>query len=70
MEILVAAFQVLLPPRELPGGDGIFVCAVSGFGAEDEKAGRADFGGFDARMQKPVGLDDLRALLAKVRLDA
>ena len=57
---------VLRAIRELPGGDGIFVCAVSGFGAEDEKAGRADFAGFDARMQKPVGLDDLRAVLAKV----
>ncbi len=56
---------VLRAVRELPGGDTVFACAVSGFGAEDEKAGRADFRGFDARLQKPVDLEDLRVLLEK-----
>lgn len=49
--------------RDLPGGCAVFVCAVSGFGPEDERAGRADFTGFDARLQKPVELGELRKLL-------
>lgn len=54
---------VLRAVRELPGGDAVFACAVSGFGVEDEKAGRADFRGFDARLQKPVDLAELQVLL-------
>jgi CheY-like chemotaxis protein len=56
---------VLRAVRELPGGMAVFACAVSGFGAEDEKAGRADFRGFDARLQKPVDLPELQSLLQK-----
>ena len=56
---------VLRAIRQLPGGTAVFACAVSGFGAEDEKTGRADFGSFDARLQKPVELADLRAVLAQ-----
>jgi len=59
---------VLRALRQLPGGDGVFVCAVSGYGAEDEKAGRADFRNFNARLQKPVELDDLRTVLASAKL--
>ena len=55
---------VLHAIRQLPGGDGVFACAVSGYGAEDEKAGRADFRNFDRRLQKPVELEALRAVLA------
>ncbi|HTH08501.1 MAG TPA: response regulator, partial [Acidovorax sp.] len=54
---------VLRALRQLPGGKDVFVCAVSGYGAEDEKAGRADFSSFDARLQKPVELEELRSVL-------
>ncbi|MCW5669351.1 MAG: PAS domain S-box protein [Hydrogenophaga sp.] len=60
--------QVLRELRALPGGDTLFAAAVTGYGAEDEKAGRADFDGFDARLQKPVGLSDLRDLLARAHV--
>jgi len=60
--------QVLARLRQLPGGNTVFAAAVSGFGAEDEKAGRADFSGFDARLQKPVDLTELREALARARL--
>lgn len=59
---------VLRAIRQLPGGDGVFACAVSGFGAEDEKAGRADFESFNARLQKPVALQALRALLVSAKM--
>jgi hypothetical protein len=59
---------VLRAIRQLPGGGAVFACAVSGFGAEDEKAGRADFDRFDGRLQKPVELGDLRTLLAKAKM--
>ncbi|MES2944201.1 MAG: PAS domain S-box protein [Pseudomonadota bacterium] len=56
--------------RQLPGGDTIFATAVTGYGMEDEKAGRANFDGFNARLQKPVSLADLKRLLASAMLDA
>jgi PAS domain S-box-containing protein len=59
---------VLRAIRELPGGGAVFACSVSGFGAEDEKAGRADFHDFDGRLQKPVELENLRTLLAKANM--
>jgi PAS domain S-box-containing protein len=60
--------QVLREIRAQPGGQDIFATAVTGYGTEDEKAGRADFQGFDARLQKPVGLADLKALLVRAKL--
>jgi PAS domain S-box-containing protein len=60
--------QVLQELRALPQGGGLFAAAVTGYGIEDEKAGRADFDGFDAHLQKPVGLSDLKELLARVPL--
>ncbi|ODS68416.1 MAG: hybrid sensor histidine kinase/response regulator [Acidovorax sp. SCN 68-22] len=60
--------SVLRALRALPGGAGVFACAVSGFGAEDEKAGRAGSEGFNGRLQKPVALHELRALLASARI--
>lgn len=54
---------VLRALRALPGADAVFACAVTGFGPEDEKAGRAEFDGFNGRLQKPVALHELRALL-------
>lgn len=59
---------VLRAMRALPGGDSVFACAATGFGSEDEKAGRADFSGFDAHLQKPVELPDLRAMLVQAKL--
>ena len=55
--------QVLARLRELPDCQSAHVTAVSGYGPEDEKAGRADFSGFDARLQKPVELPALRSVL-------
>lgn len=53
--------------RSRPGGSSAFVCAVTGFGADDEKAGRADFSAFDARLQKPVELSNLQSVLMAAR---
>ena len=60
--------QTLRELRALPGSDTLFATAVTGYGVEDEKAGRADFEGFDAHLQKPVGLAELKELLARARL--
>lgn len=57
--------QVLQELRALPGCDSLFAAAVTGYGIEDEKTGRADFAGFDARLQKPVGLAELKDLLTR-----
>ncbi|MBS7781293.1 PAS domain S-box protein [Acidovorax sp. CCYZU-2555] len=59
---------VLRALRAQPGGTAIFATAVTGYGAEDERAERPDFSGFDARLLKPVALADLQELLANVRL--
>lgn len=61
--------QTLRELRALPGGDTLFAAAVTGYGMEDEKAGRVDFDGFDAHLQKPVSLSDLKELLARARLE-
>jgi len=55
--------EVLASLRELPGCPAVHVTAISGYGLEDEKAGRANFSGFDARLQKPVELTALRSVL-------
>ena len=59
--------QVLARIRALPGCSGICGVAVSGYGPEDEKAGRADFSGFDERMLKPLDLAWLQGMLARRR---
>lgn len=59
---------VLRALRALPGGESVFATAVTGYGAEDERAERPDFAGFDARLLKPVALADLQQLLATARL--
>ena len=55
--------ELLQALRAMPGGERVFAAAISGYGEEDEKAGRVDFSAFDARMQKPVELSELRGLL-------
>ncbi|MGA0572838.1 PAS domain-containing hybrid sensor histidine kinase/response regulator [Variovorax sp. VNK109] len=57
--------QVLSRIRALPGCGRVFGVAVSGYGAEDEKAGRADFSGFDERTLKPLDLAWLQGLLVR-----
>jgi PAS domain S-box-containing protein len=59
---------VLRALRALPGGEAVFATAVTGYGAEDERADRPDFAGFDARLLKPVALAELQQLLATARL--
>ena len=61
---------VLKQLRQLPGGQTTFVTAVTGYGADDEKAGRVSFAGFNARLQKPLELTDLQALIAGAKLGA
>lgn len=55
--------DVLAALRELPSCQATHITAVSGYGLEDEKAGRVSFSGFDARLQKPVELPALRSVL-------
>lgn len=59
---------VLRAIRALPGGEAIHATAVTGYGSEDERAERPDFAGFDARLLKPVALEDLQKLLARAGL--
>ncbi|MET1114249.1 MAG: ATP-binding protein, partial [Comamonas sp.] len=59
---------VLRAIRALPGGDAIYATAVTGYGVEDERVDRPDFTGFDARLLKPVALEDLQKLLITARL--
>jgi len=59
---------VLRAIRALPGGDAIYATAVTGYGAEDERADRPNFAGFDARLLKPVALEDLQKLLTTAHL--
>lgn len=62
--------QVLAALRAMPGCESAHITAVSGYGLEDERAGRADFSGFDARLQKPVDLDALHAVLSSAAFPA
>lgn len=64
-----AVLRQLRQLRQLPGGQAIFVTAVTGYGADDEKAGRVSFARFDAWLQKPPELADLQALLASAQLE-
>jgi len=59
----ISGREVLTALREMPDCQAAHVTAVSGYGLEDEKAGRANFSGFDARLQKPVELSALRSVL-------
>ncbi|WP_315125092.1 PAS domain S-box protein [Comamonas antarctica] len=59
---------VLRALRALPGGSSIYAAAVTGYGSEDERTHRPDFAGFDARLLKPVALEDLQKLLAAAKL--
>ena len=59
---------VLRALRALPGGKDIYATAVTGYGAEDERAERPYFAGFDARLLKPVALEDLQKLLSSAKL--
>ncbi len=59
---------VLRALRALPGGSGIYAAAVTGYGSEDERTHRPDFADFDARLLKPVALEDLQKLLAAAKL--
>lgn len=59
---LLVALRAQAAPAEF------FATAVSGYGAEDESAGRTDFSGFDARLQKPVDMDALGAVLVEAKI--
>jgi len=59
---------VLRALRALPGGNSIYAAAVTGYGSEDERTHRPDFAGFDARLLKPVALEDLQKLLVAAKL--
>lgn len=62
--------DVLAALRELPSCQAAHITAVSGYGLEDEKAGRVSFSGFDARLQKPVEMAALRSVLTSAAFAA
>ncbi len=59
--------ELLARLKALPGCANVFGVAVTGYGVEDEKAGRADFTGFDDRLMKPLELSWLRGMLLRNR---
>ncbi|MNV60967.1 Sensory/regulatory protein RpfC [compost metagenome] len=63
-----AVLRALRALRAMPGGKDIYATAVTGYGAEDERAERPYFAGFDARLLKPVALEDLQTLLSTAKL--
>ena len=59
-------FEVARRLRAMPALAGAFLVAMSGYGSDEDRA-KANAAGFDEYMVKPVDLDRLRELLAKLR---
>jgi CheY-like chemotaxis protein len=58
-------FEVAGRLRELPGGDGVRLLAVTGYG-QDEDVRRTREAGFDEHFTKPVDLADLHHALVRI----
>jgi PAS domain S-box-containing protein len=58
-------YEVARRIRRTPGGDGVKLVAVSGYGQE-EAVDRSREAGFDRHLVKPVDPEDLGALLAEI----
>jgi PAS domain S-box-containing protein len=52
--------------RELPGMQGVFAIAMTGYGTQEDRRRTSD-AGFDAHVTKPVDLDSLVTLLNRAR---
>jgi 4a-hydroxytetrahydrobiopterin dehydratase len=62
-------YEVARRLRQLPGGAGLFLAALTGFAQEEDRR-RSLAAGFDVHLVKPINLDGLRQLLGKVRQGA
>lgn len=59
-------YEVARRLRQEPGGDGMILLAMTGYGQEEDRR-RSREAGFDHHLVKPVDLDKLRGLLLSVR---
>ncbi len=59
-------YRLAREARALPGGDGVLLLAVTGYGQPEDRA-RALAAGFDEHLVKPVDLDRLARLLEGTR---
>lgn len=59
-------YEVARRLRQEPGGDGMILLAMTGYGQEEDRR-RSREAGFDHHLVKPVDLDKLRGLLRSVR---
>ena len=62
---ILDGFELVARLRTLPGLQRLPAVAVTGYGQASDRA-RSRAAGFDRHVVKPVGLDDLRALLASL----
>jgi len=58
-------FEVARCLRRLPGGNNLFIAAVTAFCGEEYKR-EARVAGFDRYLEKPVDIDILRQLLSQI----
>lgn len=57
--------SVLRAIRAMPGGEQVFICAISGYNLKEDSSDRPLLDGFDAHLQKPVELEALRQILSR-----
>jgi len=62
---ILDGFELIGRLRNLPGLGELPAIAVTGYGQASDRA-RSRAAGFDRHIVKPVGLDDLRTLLASL----
>ncbi|HEX5059708.1 MAG TPA: response regulator, partial [Kofleriaceae bacterium] len=62
---LLDGYELIARLRNLPGLHSIPAVAVTGYGQQSDRD-RSQAAGFDRHVVKPVGLDDLRTLLASL----
>ncbi len=62
---ILDGFELIGRLRDVPGLEALPTIAVTGYGQASDRA-RTRAAGFDRHLVKPIGLDDLRALLASL----
>jgi CheY-like chemotaxis protein len=62
---ILDGFELIGRLRTLPGLESLPAVAVTGYGQPADRA-RSRAAGFDRHVVKPVGLEDLRSLLASL----